>query len=56
MATIRALTHSGYFHSDEVTAYAILRQVDAQAGSSFVRSRDPALIAQAAIVFDVGGV
>jgi len=56
MATIRALTHSGYFHSDEVTAYAILRQVDETVGGSFVRSRDPALIAQAMIVFDVGGV
>jgi uncharacterized UPF0160 family protein len=56
MATIRALTHSGYFHADEVTAYAILRLGDEDVATSFKRSRDPAVIAQAAIVFDVGGV
>jgi|tagenome__1003787_1003787.scaffolds.fasta_scaffold20929853_3 uncharacterized UPF0160 family protein len=56
MTTIRALTHSGYFHPDEVTAYAILRQADNQVDGSFVRSRAPALIAQATIVFDVGGI
>ena len=39
MTTIRALTHSGYFHPDEVTAYAILRQADKQVDGSFVRSR-----------------
>ncbi|EWY39051.1 hypothetical protein N825_08595 [Skermanella stibiiresistens SB22] len=56
MATILALTHSGYFHADEVTAYAILRLGDENVAASFKRSRDPTLISQAAIVFDVGGV
>jgi uncharacterized UPF0160 family protein len=56
MAAIRALTHSGYFHSDEVTAFAILREADDGIDTSFVRSRSPALIEQASIVFDVGGV
>jgi uncharacterized UPF0160 family protein len=56
MANIRALTHSGYFHSDEVTAFAILREADDGIGASFVRSRSPAIIEQAGIVFDVGGV
>lgn len=56
MATIRALTHSGYFHADEVTAFAILCAADAGVAGSFVRSRSAELIAQAALVFDVGGV
>jgi uncharacterized UPF0160 family protein len=56
MAAIRALTHSGYFHSDEVTGFAILREADDGIDTSFVRSRSPTLIEQAEIVFDVGGV
>ena len=56
MATIRALTHSGYFHADEVTAFSILCAADAGVAASFVRSRSAELIAQAALVFDVGGV
>ena len=57
MDTIRALTHDGTFHADEVTAYAILALAEpGTVPRSFVRSRDPAAIERAGIVFDVGGV
>jgi uncharacterized UPF0160 family protein len=56
MTIIRALTHSGYFHADEVTAYGILCLADGGFAHAFTRTRDPAMIEQAEIVFDVGGV
>jgi uncharacterized UPF0160 family protein len=56
MTIIRALTHSGYFHADEVTAYGILCLADDAVAHAFVRTRDPAMIERAEIVFDVGGV
>jgi uncharacterized UPF0160 family protein len=56
MTIIRALTHSGYFHADEVTAYGILCQADQTIAHAFMRTRDPAMIDRAEIVFDVGGV
>lgn len=56
-ARIRALTHDGGFHADEVTAYAILRLAEPETvPAGFVRTRDPRLIERAEIVFDVGGV
>lgn len=51
----RLLTHSGTFHADEVTAFATLRLARPDLAASFGRSRDPRLVAQAEIVFDVGG-
>lgn len=47
-------THDGPFHADDVTAYALIRGfVDPDA--RVVRTRDPAVIAQADLVIDVGG-
>jgi len=48
-------THSGSFHADDVLAAALIRVfVDPEA--KVVRSRDPAVLAKADIVFDVGHV
>jgi uncharacterized UPF0160 family protein len=55
-ARIRALTHSGTFHADEVAALAVLRAAEPGLGPPlFVRTRDPAAIERAELVFDVGG-
>lgn len=53
---IPALTHDGPFHADEVTAFAVLRLASPGIDAGFVRTRDPALIPRAGIVFDVGGI
>ncbi len=51
---LRAVTHNGTFHADDVFAYAILKA--AAAGQvELVRTRDAALMAAADVVFDVGG-
>lgn len=48
-------THDGSFHADDVTAAALIRTyVDPEA--EVVRTRDPARLAEADIVVDVGGV
>jgi uncharacterized UPF0160 family protein len=53
-------THSGKFHCDEVLAYAVLRLAlglrASGADHSLLRTRDPALIDAADIVWDVGSV
>jgi len=50
------VTHSGTFHADEAMAHAMLSRVFP--GSQLVRTRDPAIIGEAApgthVVFDVG--
>lgn len=51
---MKVATHSGTFHADDVFASAVLRA--ALGNFDFVRTRDPALIAAADIVFDVGGI
>jgi uncharacterized UPF0160 family protein len=51
---MKVVTHSGTFHADDVFASAVLRV--ALRDFDFIRTRDPALIAAADIVFDVGGV
>jgi uncharacterized UPF0160 family protein len=51
---MRILTHSGTFHADDVFASVVLDI--ALDGATLVRSRDPAAIAAADLVFDVGGV
>jgi uncharacterized UPF0160 family protein len=52
--TYTLVTHSGSFHADDVTAYAILSCVfpDAQ----LIRTRDQNVINQGNIVFDVGHI
>ena len=51
---MKAVTHSGVFHADEVMAIAILRRVFPDVW--VVRTRDPQEIQSAAHVVDVGGV
>lgn len=54
---LRLVTHSGSFHCDEVFGYAILLRAldpDVLAASTLVRTRDPAVIGQADIAWDVG--
>jgi uncharacterized UPF0160 family protein len=52
--TLRAATHDGIFHGDEVMATAIL-WIAKDGDFTITRTRDPELLAQADIVFDVGG-
>jgi uncharacterized UPF0160 family protein len=51
---MKAATHDGTFHADDVFAHAVLRA--ALGDVELVRTRDPARIAEAEIVFDVGAV
>lgn len=51
---MRAVTHDGPFHADDVFAHAVL--CAAFGTVELVRSREPALIEAADLVFDVGGV
>lgn len=48
-------THSGSFHADEALACAMLRTLPTFADARIVRTRDPAVLADADIVVDVGG-
>lgn len=50
---MRAATHSGGFHADDVFALAVLRI--AHPGLEIVRSRDPEVLAAADFRIDVGG-
>jgi ribonuclease J len=56
----RLITHSGTFHCDDAFAYATLRLAlglsSAATDHTLTRTRDPALIAAADIVWDVGAV
>ena len=51
---MRAVTHDGTFHADEVFAFAVLRTV--QPEIALTRTRDEAAVRAADLVFDVGGV
>jgi len=51
---MRVVTHSGTFHADDVFAFAVLQA--ALDDITLIRTRDPAPMADADIVFDVGGV
>lgn len=53
--TLRVATHDGPFHSDDVAAFALLRRFY-DANAQVVRTRDPAKLAAADVVVDVGGV
>ena len=48
---IIATTHSGKFHADDVLAWALI-QYFYDPNITLVRSRDPKIIEQSAIVFD----
>ena len=48
------VTHSGSFHADDITAYAVLAFVFP--GAKLIRTRDEDVIAQGDIVFDVGRI
>lgn len=54
----KLVTHNGGFHADDIIAYAILQEVLTKRGESWIlsRSRDPLIISQGDIVFDVGDV
>ena len=58
MIPVTLTTHNGGLHADDVFACATLALVLEQEGRPYVvsRSRDPELMAQSDIVFDVGGV
>ncbi len=49
-------THSGAFHADEALGVFMLRLLPEWSAVPLVRTRDPAVIAQAALVLDVGAV
>lgn len=49
-------THSGTFHCDEALATALLRRHPRFAQLALTRTRDPALVRQADVVLDVGGI
>jgi uncharacterized UPF0160 family protein len=53
MSKITIATHNGNFHADDVFSIAALKRVFPS--FSLVRTRDPAIIAEADIVVDVGG-
>lgn len=50
------LTHNGHFHCDDVFAYAALKMAFKGNDHILVRTRDKEKIANAKIVFDVGGI
>lgn len=52
---LKVATHSGTFHADDVFAFAILRASQPD-GIDLVRTRELALMEQADVVFDVGGI
>jgi len=49
-------THNGTFHADESLAIFLLSQLPKYANAKILRSRDPAVLATAEVVVDVGGV
>jgi uncharacterized UPF0160 family protein len=51
---MKAVTHDGSFHADDVFAYAVLRA--AVPGIALERTRDADAVARADLVFDVGGL
>ena len=55
MASVKLGTHSGPFHCDEILALAMLRKLPEYQNAELIRSRDPSLLGNCDIVFDVGG-
>ncbi|HKH96890.1 MAG TPA: MYG1 family protein, partial [Beijerinckiaceae bacterium] len=51
---MKAVTHDGSFHADDVFAYAVLRA--AVPGIALERTRDADAVERADLVFDVGGL
>ncbi|KAI8823684.1 metal-dependent protein hydrolase [Fimicolochytrium jonesii] len=55
-STVKVIaTHSGTFHADESLAVSMLKHLPEYIDADIVRSRDPAVLAKADIVVDVGG-
>lgn len=52
---LKVATHSGTFHADDVFAYAILKAAT-DGALTLTRSRDERLMAEADLLFDVGGI
>lgn len=52
---LKAVTHSGTFHADDVFAFAVLKAAT-KGAVTLIRSRGEADFADAEVVFDVGGV
>ncbi len=52
----KLVTHNGGFHADDVTAYAILKEVLTKRGETWIleRTRDAEVIKNADIAFDIG--
>lgn len=52
----KLVTHNGGFHADDVMAYAILKEVLTKRGETWTieRTRDPEIIQEADIAFDIG--
>ena len=51
---MKAVTHDGTFHADDIFSAAVLRRIFPDI--KFTRTRDPKIIAKADITFDVGGI
>jgi uncharacterized UPF0160 family protein len=56
LPVLQLVTHSGTFHCDDAFAYATIRLALQGADHRLIRTRDPAQIALADIVWDVGAV
>jgi uncharacterized UPF0160 family protein len=52
---LKAVTHNGTFHADDVFAYAVLKAAT-NGQVELTRSRDETVFAAAEVLFDVGGV
>lgn len=49
-------THNGVFHCDEILACFLLKQLEELKDAEIVRTRDPEVLRECAVVVDVGGV
>jgi uncharacterized UPF0160 family protein len=52
---LKAVTHNGTFHADDVFAYAVLKAAT-KGQVELTRTRDEAIFAAAEVLFDVGGI
>ncbi|KAM3172144.1 hypothetical protein ACTXT7_015162 [Hymenolepis weldensis] len=55
MTSVKLGTHNGTFHCDEILALVMLRKLPEYQNAELVRSRDPDLLSNCDVVFDVGG-
>ncbi|KAL5109373.1 MYG1 exonuclease [Taenia crassiceps] len=54
MLKMKLGTHNGVFHCDEILALAMLRQLPEYRNADLVRSRDPVILQECDVLFDVG--